>query len=411
MEEAMIFAAGLATGVILVLIMNFLRNRDTKAIAKEIAAETEIQKTQDLDQIIARLKESFGSLSLEVLQKNSDIFLRMANDNLSKQTQAGTHTLEEKKKLIDQTLVSIKSELEKVENLVTTFEKDREQKFGQITNQLTLTADQTRKLQEVTNKIASAIADTKVRGQWGERMAEDVLKIAAFKEGINYEKQKKLQNAEGRPDYTFFLPRNHKVNMDVKFPLNNYLNFLEAQAEADKENYKKEFLRDVRNRIKEVTTREYINPEQNTIDYVIVFIPNEQVYGFIHENDRSVLDDALKQKVILCSPITLFAVLAIIRQASENFNLERTANQILDLLRKFQTQWFAFIETMDNLGKKIEAAQKEFNSLVTTRKNQLEKHFSKIDELRKPEGIEEVTLLENNDNKTQPKLINKVEKE
>ena len=59
-----------------------------------------------------------------------------------------------------------------------------------------------------------------------------------------------------------------------------------------------------------------------------MFIPNEQVYAFINEHDRLLLDDALRNRVILCSPITLYAILAVIRQAVENFNLEKTTEQI-----------------------------------------------------------------------------------
>lgn len=93
--------------------------------------------------------------------------------------------------------------------------------------------------------------------------------------------------------------------MDVKFPLDNYIKYLETESDTDKEKYRKEFIKDVKVKIKEVTTREYINPEQNTIDYVILFIPNEQIYTFIHEQDKIILDEALKNKVIVCSPITL----------------------------------------------------------------------------------------------------------
>ena len=123
-----------------------------------------------------------------------------------------------------------------------------------------------------------------------------------------------METSQSRPDYTFLLPQNLKLNMDVKFPLDNYLHYLETDAESDRVKFKSQFLKDVRNRIKEVTTRDYINPEENTVDYMIVFIPNEQVYAFINENDATLLDDDLKTKVILCSPITLYAILAVIRQ-------------------------------------------------------------------------------------------------
>ena len=73
--------------------------------------------------------------------------------------------------------------------------------------------------------------------------------------------------------------------MDVKFPLTNYISYMNSDEDTLKDDYKKQFLKDVRQRVKEVTTRDYINPADNTLDYMIIFIPNEQVYSFINEND------------------------------------------------------------------------------------------------------------------------------
>ena len=95
----------------------------------------------------------------------------------------------------------------------------------------------------------------------------------------------------------------------------------------------------------------------------------------------------MKKRVIVCSPITLFAVLAVIRQAVENFALEKTSNEILSLLGSFKKQWLKFRVGMDKLGKRIDDSQKEFNTLYNTRSNQLEKPLNKIDEIRTFRGI------------------------
>ncbi len=129
--------------------------------------------------------------------------------------------MDEKKKLIDQTLEGIKSELAKVEKSVSEFDGKREKAFGEISTKLQVAAEQTSRLQDTTGKLQLALASTKVRGQWGERMAEDILQLAGFIRGINYEKQA-TQTGASRPDYTFPLPQGKKVNMDVKFPLDNY---------------------------------------------------------------------------------------------------------------------------------------------------------------------------------------------
>jgi DNA recombination protein RmuC len=260
-------------------------------------------------------------------------------------------------------------------------EKDRIEKFGELSSHLKVVGDQTRALTQTTNTLREALASSKARGQWGERMAEDVLQIAGFIENINYLKQKAIEGGS-RPDFTFLLPQELKLNMDVKFPLDNYIRFLEAQAESDKVKFRNDFLRDVKNKIKEVATRDYINPEQNTVDYVLLFIPNEQVYAFIHEQDHSIFDDGIKNHVIFCSPITLFAVLAVIRQAVDNFALEKTSNEILSLFGTFKRQWDEFIKKLELLGKRIEDVQKEYDSLRSVRRRQLEKPLHKIESLR-----------------------------
>lgn len=359
---------GLALGVVITLIVGLLKNKETEGLRDQ-------------------MKDSFAALSFEALSKNTEQFLNLARESLSKQTELGEKDLEGKKKLIDQVLEAMKKDLEGVEQMVTKFEKDREEKFGALSESLKNTAVQTSRLQETTDQLRTALASSKARGQWGERMAEDVLRLAGFIEGVNYRKQKALESGTTIPDFTFLLPQDLKVNMDVKFPLDNYWKYLEADVDSEREKHKSQFIRDVKGRIKEVTTRDYINPEENTLDYVLVFIPNEQVYGFINESDATVLDEAMKHKVVLCSPLTLYAILAVIRQAVDNFNLEQTAGRILSLLGAFNKQWEMFIAAFDTLGKRIQQTQAEFDKLTTTRRNQLERQLLKVEELRTQKGI------------------------
>ncbi|OGW83426.1 MAG: recombinase RmuC [Omnitrophica bacterium RIFCSPLOWO2_01_FULL_45_10] len=347
------------------------------------------RKGQDIELVVKRLKESFGELSLDALSKITSEFQKFSSELLSKQLHDGEKDLDGKKKLIDQTLGVMNSELERLQTLVINFEKDREQKYGEVASQLKAAAEQTTKLQETTSHLRNTLASRTARGQWGQRMAEDVLRLAGFIEDVNYHKEKVQDTVNTRPDYTFLLPQGLKVNMDVKFPLDNYLRYTEAEIDSERDRCKEQFLRDARMRIKEVTNRSYINPEENTVDYVIVFIPNEQAYAFINENDRNLLDEALRNKVIVCSPLTLYAILAVIRQAVDNFNLEKSAKQILSLLGAFNKQWDAFIKSFDKLGRKLKETQDEYNNLTSTRRDQLERPIKKIEDLRRQQGIPE----------------------
>jgi DNA recombination protein RmuC len=321
--------------------------------------------------------------------------MKLAGSVLGQQTQSGEKDLEGKKKLIDQTLESMRGDLQKMQDVVAGFEKERVQKYGELSAHLKTAAEQTAKLQDTANHLRQALVSTKARGMWGERMAEDVLQLSGFIEGVNYLRQKTLEGAGSRPDYTFQLPQGRKVNMDVKFPLNSYLRYLETENDMEREVHKGQFLRDVRSRIKEVTTRDYINPEDETLDYVLVFIPNEQVYAFINQNDPVIIDEALRNKVILCSPFTLFAILAVIRQAMDNFSTAKAANDMLRLIGGFNKEWEKFCKSMDNMGRKIDDARDEFQKLATTRRNKLERPLQKIEDLRRLKGIEpEIALGE-----------------
>ncbi|MCP4580468.1 MAG: DNA recombination protein RmuC [candidate division Zixibacteria bacterium] len=392
MTAVLYFAAGLIVGIAITIIIHSRQKSDVKALARELASEANSEKIQDLEQFLGRVKESFDSVSMEALDKSLKQHLAIAKGALSEQSAVGKKDIEGKKELIFETFNTMKAELEKVSGLMKDFEGDRQKKYGELSNLLSSTGNQLNRLHDTTSKLTTALVRSRVRGNWGERMAEDILKLAGFIHGINYYKQKTLQESAQRPDFTFVLPNDQKVNMDVKFPFNNYWLFLESENPDEKDKYKKQFLKDVKSRIKELTSRDYINPDDNTVDIVIMFIPNEQVYAFINENDNTILDDAIKNKVALCSPLTLFAILAVIRQAIDNFNIERTANQILSLMGGFYKQWGLYVDSQDKMGKRIDDAQKEFNKLVTTRRTQFEKILEKIEQLRQQKDLPSVEV-------------------
>ena len=345
------------------------------------------------------LRETFTSLSYEALSRNTEEFMRIANEKLKSESEAGSQQIEGKKQQIDETVKTLRSDLEKVQNLMTSLEKDRHQKFGELSQELKRAAAETDKLQQTAQSLHSALANTKSRGQWGERMAEDVLRLAGFVENVNYQKQQSIEfgSTRSRPDYTFMLPQGQMVHMDVKFPMDNYLNYLNATNETEKTNYEKQFLADTRRRVKEATERGYVDTSKNTLDYILVFIPNEQVYAFIHERDSAILDEAMRQKVILCSPMTLYAILAVIRQAVDNFQLEKTAGEMLTLLGVFKKEWGNFVGQLEKVEKKFQETQNALTHLVTTRRNQVERPLKKIDDLRQLKTGDEQSLLEGAD--------------
>jgi len=242
-----------------------------------------------------------------------------------------------------------------------------------------------------TTALAGALTNSRVRGRWGERAAEDILRAAGFVEGASYFKQQAhASNGTGpvtRPDFVFPLPKGYRVNMDVKFPIENYVRALESESPIDQEAYQHAFIRDVRGRVKEVHA--YADPANGTVDYALLFIPSEGVYSEINRLVPGLIDDALVQRVILCSPLTLFGVLAVIRRAVDSFALRQASDEVLRLMAAFDKEWGKFTESLAVLGRQIATVRGTYDDLSGRRKRALQAPLDAIDVLRSGRGIEE----------------------
>ena len=120
---------------------------------------------------------------------------------------------------------------------------------------------------------------------------------------------------------------------------------------------------------------------------MLLFIPNEQVYGFIHEQDHALLDDALRDKVVLCSPLTLFAVLAVIRQAVDNFRLSqrRTRSSSCSAASRSSGTSSSSRWTRSVAAK---TAGNAFEELEGTRRRGLDRELDKIDAMRQRQEVD-----------------------
>ena len=344
----------------------------------------------------ANLQNAFNTLATQALQSNSEQFLQLANEKLAQSREANAQELSAKQGLIDQRLATIQTEvtakLEKVTTLVTEIDKNRHASFTSLQQQIGHTGEQLKSLQTTTADLKSALTNSRTRGQWGERMAEDVLRLAGLQPEVNYRKQSSLTSeggTRGRPDYTFLLPGNRVIHMDVKFPLDNYLAYLNAETDAARQAATKQFLTDARTRLRETSARDYrsglTERGEQALDYLLIFIPNEQVYAFLLENAPSLLDEALGQKIILTSPTTLLAVLAVVNQAAQHFRLQQQTAGIHDILTGIRREWEKFGTEMDKIGKKLREAQSTFDDVTGTRSRMLDRQFSKLENLDAPE--------------------------
>jgi DNA recombination protein RmuC len=340
---------------------------------------------QEISQEIGNtVRASFG----ESIKTLTDV----ANDKLGSVRKEANRDLENKKDLIDIRMADVAKTLDEVQKTLKKYDTDSNARLTKLSADITNVSTQTKELAVTTNDLNSVLNSSQARGQWGEKMAEDVLTLAGFIEGVNYEKQETsdTQGGEGRirPDFTFTMPDGLMLNMDVKFPLDNYAKYISADSDDERDSFQKTFMRDVRNHIGAISNKEYIDPSGGTVDYVLMFIPNEGVYEFIYKTNVELIDTALEKKIIVCSPLTMFAILAVIRQSIDNFAISKTSGEILKVLGGFENQWELFKKHMDKTERQLTTFTGSFQSLKTTRTNQLERSLDKVQQLRETRSSE-----------------------
>jgi len=275
--------------------------------------------------------------------------------------------------------------------------KDFLEKTGEIKSSISGVDQQTRNLISVLNNNQS-------RGQWAEFQVEDLLSIMEYKDGIHYESQK-IMKSGNKPDFTFYLPDNKTINMDSKFPLNLYMQLSKLNLDLEDETLdeisrkqitdsikikNKEFIdKAIKTKIDETSSREgYISPEEDTVDFVLMYIPLENLYHFlltseIGANKTPVIQYAFAKKVILVSTQTLMAYLETIRHSMKLFSLQTDTKNILLAHEKVKNEISKFIESFDDVTKRLDQTVESFEKLKTTRKNKLEKSFEELTEINK----------------------------
>ncbi len=342
------------------------------ARAHEQSLEREIRNTEEFAEAMGT---QFKALASDALN--------MATDRL---TEASKEKLEASGALINQSLLNTKETIQSAVNSVIAGLTGLTKQSTTIEEGLRHTYSQTKSLTDATNSLNELLSSSQARGAWGERMVEDILTKLGMVEGINYVKQTTIGSGE-RPDFTFLLPGDKKVHMDVKFPLAKYREYIEAGNTVIADNAAREFLIAVKGHVAALTKRDYVNVADGTIDLQIMFIPNEAIYSFIHQEDPSIADYAMDNKIVMCSPITFYGILSMINQAVKSFSMSQNIAKVMGLIANFDREFGKYTAEMDKIGVNLDRAKAAFDNTVTTRTNKLERSLTKINEITGNDGV------------------------
>lgn len=322
-----------------------------------------------------RMEESIGNrlneLLPDVLSKANEDLIRMANEKLGSETKQSRVDLENKREEINRMVKSM-------EEYLKTAEKERIDTYSSLKTSVDESRKITEQLSVSTEGLKKVLSDNQVRGQFGEQVAEDLLKMAGFVKGVDYEFNKKQEDSQTRPDFAVFLPDGTRINVDSKFPYANLQKMSETDDKGMKQAYMKAFEKDVKEKIKQVTTRDYINPTDKTVDFVVLFIPNEMIFSYIYEKMPEITEEAMSNRVILAGPFSFTAILRMVKQSYENFRVQNNIYNIISHIKAFEKEFGVFSESFYKIGDRLSSLQKQYDTVSTTRFRQLERRIDNV---------------------------------
>jgi len=324
------------------------------------------QQLAALEQARTQLSDTFSAISSEALRANNEQFLKLAEENLKQFQHKASSELDKKEKAIEHLLKPIHTALEKTDHQIQQMEKERKQAYGALHKHLETMAASQATLQQETRNLVKALRRPEVRGQWGELTLKRLAELAGMVEYCDFYPQQSVQTDEGRqrPDMIVRMPDGREIVVDVKTPLDAYLNAIEADDEEQKQKELLRHTRNVRARVNELANKSYWSQFKNAPDFVVLFIPGEQFLSAALDNDRNLLEDALRQQVILATPTSFVALLRAVAYGWRQEQVAKNAEIIQQVGEDLYKRLLTFTSHLEKLGRSLDSSLKHYNTAI-----------------------------------------------
>jgi DNA recombination protein RmuC len=403
-----LLAAALGAGFLLGMLVVYLSSRGAmhrmeleNAVLKtrlQSADELSNEREATLAHAEQRLAAKFGQLARASLASNSATFLQLAKENLGRHQTQATADLTARQKAVEELVTPIRDALDRTRKQINDIENVRHESFGGIKAQLeAMTASQAL-LRTETRNLVKALRRPEVRGQWGEITLRRIAELAGMVEHCDFVEQAHTATQDGsiRPDMVVRLPDRGEIVIDVKTPLDAYLEAVEAPDDQARKLALQRHARNVADRVRELATKAYWSQFDRSPEFVILFIPGDQFLSAALAEQPGLLEEALGQKVVLATPTSLVALLKAIAYGWRQLALADNAEEIRRLAEDLYTRVGAFSSHLARLGKQLEGSVKAYNSAVGSLERKVLPGARKFVELgvhaRKP--IETLTEVE-----------------
>lgn len=348
-----------------------------------VISQLKKQKNPDEERALFKslVNEVFGEVTGRVTEQSKRV--------LEGEKEIISTDLKNKHSAIEKVVEELRRELTERQRDLHIADQERNRQFAEVSTRIKEHQEITKELKQNTDQLKNILSNNQMRGQWGEFILDGILRTSGLVEGTHYAKQLALGSESVKPDITLLLPNQRKVAVDVKFPYAAVQKMADAATPTEKAAAKKQFVTDVRNKVKQIVERGYINSEQGTLDYAILFVPNEMLFSFINQTCPEVIEEAMTKRIMIVSPFTFLIVARTIMESYRNFMMENHLRDIVRYIGEFVEEWGRFEGEFGKFDDALSKTRKAFDQIASTRFNRMRLRLGRIEEYRLGMGNEE----------------------
>jgi DNA recombination protein RmuC len=315
-----------------------------------------------------RMNEQFRTLAAEALQANSEQFMVVAEERLTRNQMAGAAELSRREDAVRQLVEPLNRTLDQVKVEVATAERARLEAHSALAEQLRAMQQSSELLRSETGQLVTALRSSQVRGRWGEIQLRRVVEAAGMVEHVDFVEQSQVRTDGGqlRPDMVVRLAGGKNVVVDAKVAFLGYLDAMQTDDDAVRAERLAAHARHVRKHIDDLAAKEYWEQLSPAPEFVVMFLPAEAFLHAALEADGTLVEHAMGHNVVLATPMTLVAMLRTVAYAWRQDALAANAQQVLTLGRELHGRLATLGGHVGRLGRQLDGAVRAYNETVSS---------------------------------------------
>lgn len=364
--------------------------------ARIVAEERLKGQETALEEANSRLRESFDALASNALKSNNQAFMDLAKQTMEGYINQSKGDLGKKQEAIELMLKPFKESLDKHEGLVKALGESSRETFGSLKEYLNQLKASQESLEKETGALVTALKSPKVRGRWGEIGLKRVVEFSGMTAYCDFVEQQSIPTEESRlqPDLTVTLPGERSIIVDSKVPLNAYLEAVESEDETARKVLLTKHAQAVRTHMKDLGSKQYWSALDDTVDFVVLYIEIESAFAAAMIEDRELILDAIRNRVIFATPTTLITLLKTVAYSWKQQAVADNAVRIWNTGRDLFERLCVFTEHLQGMEKGITTAMKSYNSAVGSWETRVAPGIRKLERLGASSGKKELPTLE-----------------